>query len=50
LDSYEILEVLGLGAYAVVRKARHKVNHKEFAVKSYDKTLFCDKNKLENVE
>ena len=37
VGDYEIGEVLGTGGYAIVRKVKHSITQKEYAVKILDK-------------
>lgn len=49
LSQYEITEILGKGAYGLVKLATHKRTGEKFAVKIYEKSRLTDPSKRANV-
>ena len=43
LDEYTLNEILGRGAYAIVKLGMNKISSKKYAIKIYDRKKLTDK-------
>ena len=49
-EEYEKCEIIGRGAFSKVYRAKNKETNKYVAIKEIDKTIFKDKNILNEIE
>ena len=50
IDDYEISTDLGVGSYAAVKLGVHKITHKKYAIKIYEKNVLKDEEKKSTIK